>query len=207
MNIVYTKLRPSARYLEEIEEYRKLISEYKEVNTWTNPKSGKILVNYPEITTDRRCDIRKTKEENPNSYASRLFKILEGNIYFYTLNLCDIFSSWGEYNSIFRPDKRNRIKIHIDKSIKGAYIAKMELSSYSGAHIHIISGKQHYRHLKAETEVYDEFGLVEYLSKPVINPKEKYQDLNEYETMIGAYLYHKKQGIRLPRRSWSRLKA
>ena len=66
------------------------------------------------------------------------------------------------------------IKAHLERMIKGPYHAALEISGFTGAHVHIISGKQEYKLLKAEKEVKEKPGMLAYLSKSPIRLKDKY---------------------------------
>ncbi len=188
------------------EKLIKLAIDYIDKNRYVNPETGQIYENYPSALRDFRKWRAQKKIENPNSYSNRLFSSLGENAYWYTCILGDVFPSWAKYQNIFNPTQVKKIKAHFNRVIKGPFSGHLEVSGFTGAHIHIISGKQTYKHLKAETDVYRIPGLVKYTSKSCVSDKDK--ETEEYMVMAGEYLSWKGKigSRRLPRRSWTRLK-
>ena len=170
----------------------KRAEDYLKSNLYINYSTGEFCDNYPTSFKDSQ----KAREEKatkilskPNSYLNRLFDTLGEDAYWYTVNLSDIYPSWGKYESAFDPKKMKSIKKHFNRYIKGPYSATLELSAFTGAHVHLICKNQDYKHLKAEGKVYGEFGLVKYISKSSFAPKDKYDNLEEYKVMLGTYLH------------------
>ena len=182
-----------------------------ENNRYVNIKTGELYDNLPTVFKDSK-NMRENKASkkfsNPNSETNRLFNILGEKAHFYTINLCDIYPSWGTYQTIFDAEKLLKIRNHMNRRIEGPYYAVVELSGFNGAHVHLVCAEQSYKHLKAGRKVYDKEGLIEYLSKSSFSQKEKYNNFEEYQVMLGAYLYWKSMmgRKRLPKSSWMRLK-
>ncbi|MCP2015306.1 hypothetical protein L1280_002467 [Deinococcus sp. HSC-46F16] len=208
MDRVYYKNTNSSIKLPQREKRLILARDYKDSNTYVDTSTGEIKQGYPPIAYDNREAKAAAKERNLNSYAHRLKSVLGDDAYFYTLPLSDLYPSWGAYDAIFNPDTVGKVKKRLGRIVNGPYTAGLELSAYTGAHAHIISGRQVGTPLKAETLVYDYFGLVRYMSKSVINPKDRSINSEEYDVMVGTYLEWKgMMGKKyLPRRSWTRLK-
>lgn len=208
MSRLYYKGVNSSIKPQEKEKRFSLILNYKMSHKWVNLETGEIKEEYPPICYDNREKRREIKEANSNSYANRLRELLGESAYFYTINLYDVYSSWGDYDSIFNPEKVPKIKNYISRYIKGPYMAGMELSAYTGNHVHILSRFQDFKHCKSERVVYDYFGLIGYMSKSVINPKDKDNNPEEYDLICGTYLEWKGRigNKYLPRRSWARLR-
>lgn len=175
-------------------------------------ETGEIFQNYPTDFKDsekKRRNAAILKISNPNSYSSRIFDLLGEEAYWYTLDLGDIYPSWAKYETLLDPALMKKIKRHVGKHIKGPFQATGEMCAFTGSHVHIIAGKQSYKHLKAETKIYDQFGLLEYTSKSSFAIKDKYSNPEEYQVMLGTWVHWKgMMGHKpLPKRSWTRLKA
>lgn len=193
----------------EREKRISMARSYLKDNRYLNDLTGEIITNYPSICYDNGEARRVVKESNRNSYAHRLMRLLGDDAVFSTVNLYDIHPTWGHYDAIFDPIRTVKIKSYLSRTIKGPYMAGLEIGGFNGAHAHIISFAQGGRkQFKAVRPIYDYFGLIEYISKSAINPDDRYERPEDYELMIGTYLEWK--GMmgrkRLPRRTVTRLK-
>lgn len=161
MDKVYYKNDKKEIRPEEKIKYIEITNNFMAGSTWVNIDTGEIREYYPNICFDRRERKREAKESNPNSYASRLQRSLGESAYFYTIHLYDFYPSWGEYKTIFDYTTLNKVKNRIRKITDGCFMANFEISSFVGAHCHIITGKQVGKYFKAERECWDYFGAVE----------------------------------------------
>jgi hypothetical protein len=172
------------------EYYLGLTQKYKDDTRLINFDTGEFREFYPTVNLDRREKKTEAKESNPNSYAHRFESIFGEDAYFYTILGADLYPSWGQHPAIFDRAKMDNFKRCAKTKIDGSFTGIFELSAYSGCHLHFLSSKQDSKasekYFKAETPVYDFFGAVQYLSKPVINPKDK--GTESYEIMTGMYL-------------------
>jgi hypothetical protein len=178
-----------------------------------NMETGETKQYYPNVTRDRRAKLSNSRMSSPNTRFNAVLSAIIGELYFYTIIFSDVNGEWGDYGDIFNDTIMEKFREYLGENIEGPFYAVVEVSVFTGAHSHIFCGKQGNslligKILKAETEVKDAPGLLKYLSKPCINPKDRNSE--GYSEMVGAYLKEKerarRKGKRCPRRVMHRLK-
>ncbi len=127
------------------------------------------------VHRDKREKLAESRMSKPSAYFNLVCYHLEGDEWFYTVNLADVNEDWADSDTIFNPDKMKAIKIWLKANIEGPFYAVVEVSAFTGAHIHLFCGEQNpYKLgeiLKAKTFVRDREGLLKYFCKPPINKR------------------------------------
>jgi hypothetical protein len=136
---------------------------------------------YPEHPPDRFCTSTKqralaaTAALKPDAWADSLLAVLTPNAYFYTLSVANLKlpATYGDSSFIYVHLVIAEIKAAIDRLIPKPYFFKIEVGENANTHVHVIGPfAPQLTHLMGSERAKpispnNEFGLLQYLSKPV----------------------------------------
>jgi hypothetical protein len=138
---------------------------------------------YPDFARDkfyttgrRREDAAKAALAKPTAWATKLFKQLDypnTPAYFYSLHMTHLGlpDTYADPRFIYYQAVVDEIKAAIAANIPKPYYYKLEVGQHSGLHVHLIASTApplaHLEGSRLAERVYEPFGLLRYLAKPV----------------------------------------